>query len=56
MNKDVDNRVKLVENTAMNRKIRRYHAAVVEKIVRRSPHLSPEEVAQVAQHIILTGH
>jgi hypothetical protein len=36
----------------MNRKVKRYHASVVARVVKRSPHLSPEEVATAAARII----
>jgi len=39
----------------MNRKLRRFHSAVVERIVKRSPHLTPEQVAQAAARIIKHG-
>lgn len=36
----------------LNRKARRYHQSVVSKIVNRSPHLTPEEVATAAARVI----
>lgn len=39
----------------MNRHIRRSRLAVVERIVKRSPHLTPEQVAQAAERILRDG-
>lgn len=52
MNKSLDNHITFKENVTMNRKVRRHSQSVVARIVKRSPHLSPEEVAAAAARII----